>query len=87
MKPKKRVSVSELKVHALQIIESMKHSKEEVEVYKRGKLVARIVPASATQPKPFLNRMPESVDFLVSADSLLEPIDEVWNASRDEDSF
>ena len=36
----RKVSVSELKVHVLQIIESVKTSQTEVEVYKRGKLVA-----------------------------------------------
>ncbi len=81
----KKVSVSELKVHALQLIESVKSSRMEIEVYKRGKLVARITPAG-DEPKSLLGCMRGTGYILGDPDSILEPIDVEWDALKDENS-
>ena len=74
----KKVSVSELKVHALQIIESVNSSKIEVEVYKHGKLVAKITPSAEEIEKPWMGCAEGTVKFNGNPDSILDPIDEKW---------
>ena len=78
----KKVSVSELKVHALQLIESVKSSKTEIEVYKRGKLVARITPAG-DEPKSLLGCTEGMIKFIGDPDSILEPLDLEWDSLKE----
>ncbi len=49
---------------------------EEIVVTKRGRPVARVVPAS--EPKPLLG----SVTFNVSDEDLLAPLGDAWDAER-----
>lgn len=81
----RKVSVSELKVHVLQIIESVKTSQTEVEVYKRGKLVARISPVNEEPRKSFIGCMIGTMKIVGDPDSILEPIDVEWDALKNED--
>jgi prevent-host-death family protein len=79
----KKVSVSELKVHALHLIESVKTSKTEIEVYKHGKLVAKIMPVEENPKKSILGSLTGSATFSEDPDSLLEPIDVKWDANEE----
>lgn len=81
----RKVSVSELKVHVLQIIESVKTSQTEVEVYKRGKLVARISPVNEELRRSFIGCMIGTMKIVGDPDSILEPIDVEWDALKNED--
>jgi len=77
----KTVSVTELKAHALQIIETVKTSKQEVQILKHGKLVAKIVPIE--QAPAFLGSMKGTVTYPKgSPDSILEPLDLKWDAEK-----
>jgi antitoxin (DNA-binding transcriptional repressor) of toxin-antitoxin stability system len=76
----KKVSVSELKVHALQLIESVKSSNTEIEVYKHGKLVARITPAAEEPRKSILGCAVGLGRIVGDPDSIMDPIDVEWDA-------
>ncbi len=81
---KKKVSVSELKAHALQIVESVRTQKKEVEIYKRGKLVAKIVPASDLPAKEWFGSM-KGIQFNCTPEELMEPLDVKWNVLSDDE--
>jgi antitoxin (DNA-binding transcriptional repressor) of toxin-antitoxin stability system len=79
---KKKISVSELKVHALQIIETVKTTKQEVEIYKRGKLVAKISPLSDDDGKNWIGCLDGRVADPKNPDSIIEPINANWDAEK-----
>jgi prevent-host-death family protein len=83
MSKTKKVSVSELKAHALQIIESVKTQKTEIEVFKRGVLVAKIVPIPAETQKSWLGCGADTLTLPEDADSILEPIDAIWSVDEE----
>ena len=75
----KKVSVSELKAHALQLIESVKTSQLEIEVYKRGQLVAKITPIGEETPKKsWLGLGADTMQIVGDPSSILEPLDVKW---------
>lgn len=53
----KTVSVSEFKAKCLSILASLRESGEVVWVTKRGRLIARILPPPAEEPRKWLGRL------------------------------
>ncbi len=86
MKFKKKISVSELKVHALQIIEDVKTKNEEIEIFKRGKRVAKIIPFGEKSVQEAMNDWLGCLDGSVkkprNPDLILEPLDSKWDANE-----
>ena len=82
MPKSKKISVSELKVHALQIIEAVKTTKQEFEVYKRGKLVAKITPMSEDDGKSWIGCLDGRVPMPKNPDSIIESTGEIWDAEQ-----
>ena len=82
MVAKKKVSVSQLKAHALQIVEAVRTTKQEVEIYKRGKLIAKINPAGEESKDSWLGCLVGSVKFNGDVDAIIEPIDVKWDANE-----
>jgi prevent-host-death family protein len=72
------IAASEFKARCLALLDDVAKNGHEVVVTKRGKPVARVVPAES--PRSLLG----SVEFLVSDDELIEPLFEGWEPSLDE---
>lgn len=70
------VSASRFKAQCLAMLDEVAASGEEIVVTKRGRPVARVIPAS--EPAGLQG----SVSFHVSDDELAAPLDEHWNAER-----
>jgi prevent-host-death family protein len=83
MAVKKKVSVSELKAHALQLVESVRTQKKTVEIYKRGVLVAKLVPAAELTVADWVGSLEGQVIFHDSADAILEPISVKWDVNEE----
>ena len=66
------IPASQFKARCLALLDEVAKSGETLVVTKRGKAVARVVPAE--EPKNLVG----SVEFLVSDDELIEPLYEDW---------
>jgi prevent-host-death family protein len=66
------IPASQFKARCLALLDEVARSGETLVVTKRGKAVARVVPAE--EPKNLVG----SVEFLVSDDELIEPLYEDW---------
>ena len=73
----KIMSASRFKAECLAVLDEVAATGAPVLVTKRGKPVARVVPA---EPPPSLRG---SVTFLVSDEELIAPIDFEWDAESD----
>jgi prevent-host-death family protein len=72
----KRISASSFKARCLALLDEVASAGEEIEVTKRGRPVARVVPVE--QPPP----LDGSVGFLVDDDELIEPVEVDWDAAK-----
>lgn len=70
------MSASQFKAKCLAVLDEVASTGTTVVVTKRGKAVARVVPAEAP---PSLRG---SVRILVSEEEFLAPLDEAWDAER-----
>jgi prevent-host-death family protein len=70
----KRISASQFKARCLALLDGVADSGESLEVTKRGRPVARVVPV---EKPPALEG---SVEFRVDDDELLAPIEAGWDA-------
>ena len=68
------ITASRLKARLLGVLDDVAATGEVVTVTKHGRPVARIVPIAETQP------LLGSVEFRVSDDELVRPLDESWDA-------
>lgn len=68
------ISASQFKAKCLALLDEVAATGRELVVTKRGKPVARVLPAE--EPKPLRG----SVTYLVSDEELIAPLDEVWDA-------
>ena len=66
------IPASQFKARCLALLDEVARSGETLVVTKRGKAVARVVPAE--EPKNLVG----SVEFLVSDEELIEPLYEDW---------
>ena len=71
------ITASRLKAHLLGVLDEVAASGEPVTVTKHGRPVARIVPIADAAP------LRGSVEFRVSDDELVAPLDETWDALDD----
>ena len=75
---KRTIAASEFKARCLALLDEVAKNGHEVVVTKRGKPVARVVPAEP--PRSLLG----SVEFLVPDDELIEPLFEDWEPTLEE---
>ena len=69
---KRTIAASDFKARCLTLLDDVAKNGHELVVTKRGRPVARVVPAEP--PRSLLG----SVEFLVSDDELIEPLYEDW---------
>jgi prevent-host-death family protein len=72
----RQINAARFKAECLALLDEVAATGQPIEVTKRGKPVARVVPVE--EPPSLIG----SVKILVSEDELLAPIDEVWDAER-----
>jgi prevent-host-death family protein len=72
----KQISASRFKARCLALLDEVAATGEQIEITKRGRAVARLVPAE--EPPSLVG----SVEFLVDDDRLIAPIDIDWAAGR-----
>ena len=72
----KQISASRFKARCLALLDEVAATGEQIEITKRGRAVARLVPAE--EPPSLVG----SVEFLVDDDRLIAPIDIEWAAGR-----
>jgi prevent-host-death family protein len=76
----KKMAAGEFKAKCLSVMESVRKTKEPVLITKRGRPVAKLVPADAA-PQDFLGRLEGVVRILGDIESPIEPA-EAWDALR-----
>ncbi len=72
----RHVSVSRFKAECLGLLEEISHTGEGIVVTKRGRPLARV------EPMPEAPSLQGSVEYLVSDEELIQPIEEDWDADR-----
>jgi prevent-host-death family protein len=72
----KQISASRFKARCLALLDEVAATGEQIEITKRGRAVARLVPVE--EPPSLVG----SVEFLVDDDRLIAPIDIEWDAGR-----
>ena len=75
---KQTIAASDFKARCLALLDDVAKNGHELVVTKRGRPVARVLPAEP--PRSLLG----SVEFLVSDDELIEPLFEDWDPSLEE---
>ena len=76
----KKLSATEFKSRCMAVMDSVQKTKEAVLITKRGRPVAKIVPAEEA-PREFLGRLEGIVRVVGDIESPIEPLD-AWNALR-----
>ena len=77
---KRQIAAGEFKAKCLHILDEVQQTRQEIVITKRGKPVARLVPAEEKVPSIF-GRMKGS--GIIIGD-IISPIDEKWDAESDE---
>lgn len=76
----KKLPAGEFKAHCLSVIENVRKTRETVVITKRGRPVAKLVPADES-PQQFLGRLEGVVRIVGDIESPIEPA-EIWEALR-----
>jgi len=76
----KKMPAGEFKARCLAVMESVQKTKEAVLITKRGRPVAKLVPADET-PREFLGRLEGIVKIVGDIESPIEPV-EAWEVLR-----
>ena len=76
----KKMPAGELKSRCLAVMESVQKTKEAVLITKRGRPVAKLVPAEEA-PREFLGRLEGVMKIVGDIESPIEPLD-AWDALR-----
>jgi prevent-host-death family protein len=76
----KKLSATEFKSRCMAVMDSVQKTKEAVLITKRGRPVAKLVPAEEA-PREFLGRLEGIVRVVGDIESPIEPLD-AWNALR-----
>jgi prevent-host-death family protein len=71
----------EFKTRCLSVMDSVQKTKESVLITKRGRPVARLVPAEEEEPREFMGRLEGIVKIVGDIESPIEPI-EAWESLR-----
>ena len=75
---KRTVAASEFEARCLELLDDVAQNGHELVITRRGKPVARVVPAEP--PRSLVG----SVEFLVSDDELIAPLHEEWEPTFEE---
>lgn len=73
-------SAGQFKAKCLALMDDVQSSGGEILITKRGRPVARLVPAALRRPSGLFGRMSGSVRIL---DDLIAPIGDVWDAEEE----
>jgi prevent-host-death family protein len=76
----KRIPAGEFKTHCLAVMEKVRVTREPVLITKRGRPVAKLVPAEQ-KPSKFLGRLQSVVRILGDIESPMEP-PKTWKSLR-----
>ena len=76
----KKMAAGEFKAHCLSVMDKVNKTKEPVLITKRGRPVAKLVPADEA-PSDFLGRLEGVVRIVGDIESPIEP-PEAWDALR-----
>lgn len=76
----KKLPAGEFKAHCLSVIENVRKTRETVVITKRGRPVAKLIPADES-PQHFLGRLEGVVRIVGDIESPIEPA-EIWEALR-----
>jgi prevent-host-death family protein len=76
----KEMPAGEFKTHCLAVMEEVRATREPVLITKRGRPVAKLVPAEG-KPSKFLGRLQGVVKIVGDIESPIEPA-EAWKALR-----
>lgn len=75
MASQRHVSATEFKARCLALLDEVAETKQTLVVTKRGRAVARVVPAEAPRS------LRGTVEYLVDDDELIKPLYEDWEPS------
>jgi prevent-host-death family protein len=76
----KKMPAGEFKTRCLSVMDSVQKTKESVLITKRGRPVAKLVPAE-DEPREFMGRLEGIIKIIGDIESPIEPID-AWEALR-----
>jgi prevent-host-death family protein len=76
----RRIQAAEFKAHCLAVLEQVRATKESVLITKRGRPVAKLVPAD-TSSDDFIGRLEGVIKIVGNIESPIEP-EENWKALR-----
>jgi len=74
------ISAAEFKAKCLKIMDTVQHTREEVLITKRGKPIARLLPAGAPTPRSPFGCMEKRASM---TDDLIASTGEVWDADNE----
>ena len=77
----KKMAAGEFKSRCLAVMDSVQKTKEPVLITKRGRPVAKLVPAEEAAAREFLGRLEGIVKIVGDIESPIEPLD-AWDALR-----
>jgi prevent-host-death family protein len=77
----KKMAAGEFKSRCLAVMDSVQKTKEPVLITKRGRAVAKLVPAEEAVAREFLGRLEGIVKVIGDIESPIEPLD-AWDALR-----
>lgn len=77
---KRQIAAGEFKAKCLHILDEVQQTRQEIVITKRGKPVARLLPAEDKVPSLF-GSMRGTIEIL---GDIVSPIDEKWDAESDE---
>jgi len=75
---KAQIPAGEFKARCLHLLDEVQQSRKEIVITKRGRPVARLLPADPEAPA-LLGRMKGSVEIL---GDIIAPVDEKWSADE-----
>jgi prevent-host-death family protein len=75
---RRQISVAEFKARCLRLLYEVQRSRKEILITKRGRPVARLLPADTEAPV-LLGRMRGSIEI---HGDLIAPIGEIWDAGK-----
>jgi prevent-host-death family protein len=77
----KKMSAGEFKTHCLSVMDKVQRTKEAVLITKRGKAVAKLVPADDDAPREYIGRLEGIMKVVGDIESPIEP-PEAWEVLR-----
>lgn len=73
------ISAGQFKATCLQVMDTVKRTRQPVVITKRGKAVAKLVPIDELSPQPLFGLLKDSVSI---HGDIVAPTGEVWDAEK-----